>query len=103
MKNRFIILVAFLFCGCATETMHVKLTPSEPDIEWIDGVGMVGKNIQDIHLQVGYVELYEDMLSFYVIIRNESLICLTLSIIVPISLSKLSLLSYSILPKGSSK
>jgi hypothetical protein len=74
MKMKIIILagIIILFSGCMTQTMHLKITPSEPEIQWMDGVGMADKNDRGIFIKAGYVEIYKDMLSFFIIVRNES-------------------------------
>jgi hypothetical protein len=71
--KRYILIIIFLpLSGCFTPASVFTLTPSEPDVQWIDGIGFVNKNAKDISIQVGYVERQDNLLSFNLFIENIS-------------------------------
>ncbi len=69
-----ILCAAFLLMitGCVPPQAVYTLNPSDPDVQWVNGVGLVNKNINGITLSVGYIESRDNIFTFDVFIKNES-------------------------------
>lgn len=72
MKTIILILIPLTLSGCFAPSSVFTLTPTETEVHWVNGIGMVNKNAQGISIMAGYVENHGNLFTFDVIIKNES-------------------------------